>query len=151
MTIPPVRRAALAVLAAMVAGCARPAPRPIAWGVDNCRHCHMTIADPRFAAELVTSKGMVYVFDDVACLVGFVREGTVPASQVHSLWVYDYLQPDSMIDARSAVYLEVDTLRTPMSSHLAALRPGPSADSLHVLMGGRLLGWDRLPVEGHGG
>ena len=29
-------------------------PRPIALGEEVCRHCHMTIADPRFAAELVT-------------------------------------------------------------------------------------------------
>lgn len=151
MTLRPARWAALAGVAAIVAGCARPAPRPIAWGVDNCRRCHMTIADPRFAAELVTSKGMVYVFDDVACLLAFVRAGTVPASQVHSLWVYDYLHPDSMLDARAAVYLDVDTLRTPMSSHLAAVRPGPAADSLRALMGGRLLEWDRLPQRGHDG
>jgi copper chaperone NosL len=147
----PARWAALAGLAAIAAGCARPAPRAIAWGVENCRHCHMTIADPRFAAELVTSTGMVYVFDDVGCLVAFVRAGTVPASRVHSLWVYDYLKPDAMIDARTAVYLDMDTLQTPMSSHLAALHPGVAADSLHALMGGRLLTWDRLPTRGHGG
>jgi copper chaperone NosL len=128
-------------------GCPPPAPRPIAYGDEPCRHCHMTITDPRFAAELVTSTGKVYVFDDVGCLTAFVHEGTVPASQVHGLWVYDYLQPDSLLDARQALYLRVDTLATPMASHLAALRAGPAADSLRARLGGTLLTWDRLPAE----
>ena len=146
----PARRAAAAAVL-LVAACARPAARPIAFGQERCRHCHMTIADPRFAAELVTAKGLVYTFDDVGCLAEFVRGGTVAGAQVHSLWVYDYLRPDSLLDARQAVYLRADTLQTPMSSHLAALRPGPTADSLRARLGGELLAWDQLPARGHGG
>lgn len=145
------RLAVLAPLALTVAACARPAPRPVSLGGENCRHCHMTISDPRFAAELVTSKGRVYAFDDVGCLTAFVRQGTVPAAQVHSLWVSDYLQPGSLLDARRAVYLQSDSLRTPMASGLAALRPGPAADSLRARLGGELLSWDELPAGGHGG
>ena len=143
--------AVLAPLALAALACARPAPRPIALGQENCRHCHMTISDPRFAAELVTTKGRVYVCDDVGCLTAFVRQGKVPASQVHSLWVYDYLEPDSLLDARRATYLRSDSLRTPMASGLAALRPGAAADSLRARLGGDLLSWDQLPAGGHGG
>jgi copper chaperone NosL len=146
-----VRRGALGAAAAVLAACARPAPRPIAFGAESCRHCHMAIADPRFAAELVTTRGRVFVFDDVGCLAAFVRERTVPAAEVHSLWVYDYLEPDSLLDAREAVYLRVDSLRTPMSSHLAAIRPGPEAERLRARLGGELLEWDELPAEAHGG
>jgi copper chaperone NosL len=111
----------------------------------------MTIADPRFAAELVTTRGVVYAFDDVGCLAAFVRQGKVPAAEIHSLWVYDYLQPDSLLDARRAVYLRSDSLRTPMATGLAALRPGPAADSLERRLGGELRSWDELPVGGHDG
>ncbi len=38
-----------------------------------------------------------------------------------------------------------------MGSHLAALRPGRAADSLHARLGGELLAWEQLPNEGHGG
>jgi copper chaperone NosL len=34
-------------------------PEPIAFGEDHCTHCRMSIADPKFGAELVTNKGMV--------------------------------------------------------------------------------------------
>jgi copper chaperone NosL len=140
-----------ALAGAVLLGCARPAPRLIAYGEEACRHCHMTIADPRFAAELVTTTGKVYVFDDVGCLTAFVHRGPVPPSQVHGLWVYDYLQPDSLLDARQALYLRVDSLATPMASHLAALRAGAAADSLRARLGGTFLTWDRLPAGRHDG
>jgi copper chaperone NosL len=111
----------------------------------------MTISDPRFAAELVTTRGLVFVFDDVGCLTAFVRQAKVPAAQVRALWVYDYLEPDSLLDARRAVHLRSDSLRTPMASGLAALRPGPEADSLRARLRGVLLSWDELPVGGHDG
>jgi copper chaperone NosL len=132
-------------------GCARPDARPIGYGEETCRHCHMTITDPRFAAELVTRTGKVYVFDDVGCLAAFAREGTVAAADVGALWVFDYLAPDSMLDARRAVFLRVDTLATPMSSGVVALRPGPRADSLRARWGGRFIPWADVPTQGHRG
>jgi copper chaperone NosL len=132
-------------------GCARPAPRPLAYGAENCRHCHMTITDPRFAAELVTRTGKVYVFDDVGCLAAFAGEGTVPSVDVEGLWVADYLAPDSLLDARQAVFLQVESLATPMRSGLAALRSGPSADSLRARLGGTFRSWSDVPTGGHRG
>jgi copper chaperone NosL len=139
----------LALLALL--DCTRPAARPIAYGEENCRHCHMTITDPRFAAELVTRTGKVYVFDDVGCLAAFAREGTVPAGEVEGLWVSDYLAPDSLIDARQAVFLRVDSLTTPMTSGVVALRAGPPADSLRARLGGTFLSWAELPARGRRG
>ncbi|HEY7614781.1 MAG TPA: nitrous oxide reductase accessory protein NosL [Gemmatimonadales bacterium] len=138
------RRRMLVAAAALAAACASPAPRPIALGEEVCRHCHMTIADPRFAAELVTARGRVLVFDDVGCLAAFVASGEVPPTEVHSLWVHDYLRPDSLLDARAAVYLRVDSLGTPMSSHVVALAPGATADSAHARLGGERLRWEQL-------
>ena len=114
---------------ALAAALRQPGPRPIALGEEVCRHCHMTIADPRFAAELVTTRGRVYVFDDVGCLAAFVATSRCRSTVVHSLWVHDFLHPDSLLDARTASYLRVDSLRTPMGSHLAALAPGAAVDS----------------------
>lgn len=144
------RRVAVAAVA-LAAACAGPGPRPIAYGQEVCRHCHMTIADPRFAGELVTRRGRVQVFDDVGCLAAFAAEGSVPAGEVHSLWVQDFLHPDSLLDARTAVYLRVDSLQTPMGSHLVALRAGPEADSLRARLGGRLLRWDEIERRDHVG
>jgi len=144
------RRLAVAAVA-LAAACIQPGPRAIAYGEEVCRHCHMTVADPRFSAELVTLKGRVYVFDDIACLATFAAGATVAATDVHSLWVHDFLQPDSLLDARTAVYVRVDSLHSPMGSRLVALRAGPEAERLRARLGGRLLGWDEIERGGRGG
>jgi copper chaperone NosL len=143
------RLLAIGAAAGLAASCATPAPRSIAYGAEACRHCHMTIADARFAAELVTVKGMVFVFDDVGCLAAFVASGKVPASDIHSIWVNDFLRPDSMLSARDAVYLKVDSLQTPMGSHLVALRSADAA-RMRGLLGGDLVSWEHLEYRGHG-
>jgi copper chaperone NosL len=143
------RRLAVAAVA-LAAACIQPGPRPIAYGQEVCRHCHMAVADPRFSAELVTLKGRVYVFDDIGCLATFARSDRLPAIEVHSLWVHDFLQPDSLLEARTAVFVRMDGLDSPMGSRLVALRPGPEAERLRARLGGRFLGWDEIEHEGGG-
>jgi copper chaperone NosL len=142
-----------ALLLALVAGCGAPGPVPIAYGTAECSHCHMTLTDPPFAAELVTTRRKVYLFDDPGCLAAFVAEGTVPPGEVHSLWVSDFLAPGPLLPAEDATFLRSDSVRTPMNTHVVALRPGPSADSLRAAWGGELLAWPEVVSRagtGHG-
>jgi copper chaperone NosL len=141
------RRAALLLMTA----CAEPRSVTIEYGVAACDQCHMTIAEPRFAAQLVTRTGKVFTFDDPACLGAFVAAGRVPPSHVHSLWVNDYVTPDSLIDATRAVYLRVPGINTPMGSHVIATAPGARADSLRAALGGEPLRWDQVRALRHGG
>ncbi|HET9513176.1 MAG TPA: nitrous oxide reductase accessory protein NosL [Gemmatimonadales bacterium] len=129
---------------AVLAACGAPGPTPIAYGSVECDHCHMTVTDPRFSAELVTRKGRVFVFDDPGCLADFLAGGSVPSEDIHSLWFSDFLEPDSLLEARDAVFLRSDSVRTPMNSGLIALRPGPRADSLRAAWGGALETWEDL-------
>lgn len=130
----------------LVAACAA-GPEPIAVGERPCDHCHMVIMDARFAGELVTRTGKVHQFDDIGCLAAFHASSQLPPDQVHSLWVTDFRRPDSLIDATTAAYLLVDTLRTPMSSHLVAV-PAEAADSLQAVLGGQRLTWAEITHEG---
>lgn len=124
------------------AACSTPGPRPFAFGAEQCTHCHMTLADPRFAAQLVTTTGKVLPFDDVGCLATFLATGGVETGLVHSLWVSDFLRPDSLIAVAQAIFLRSDSLRTPMDYLIVALRPGTEAERLHQQLGGALLRWD---------
>ncbi|HEU5219058.1 MAG TPA: hypothetical protein VFU23_10390 [Gemmatimonadales bacterium] len=70
--------------ALLVAACAAGGPRPIAYGKEACAFCRMTVSDPRFGAELVTTRGRVYTFDSIECLASYYlgnRDG------VASMWV----------------------------------------------------------------
>lgn len=135
-------RAFLPLLLLVATACSPPRPRPISLGSEECDHCHMTVADLRHSAELVTRKGRVFVFDDPGCLADFLAGGSVPAGEIHSLWFSNFLEPDSLLEARDAVFLRSDSVRTPMNSGLIALRPGPRADSLRAAWGGALESWE---------
>jgi copper chaperone NosL len=135
--------AAAALLGAAVLACAAPGPVPIVLGERDCDHCHMTIADARFAAELVTRTGKVYAFDDAGCLATFAVTGPVGAEQVHSVWVTDFRHPGTLIPAQDARFLRTDRVQTPMGSSLVAV-PRAAADSLQAALGGTLLDWGEV-------
>ncbi|HSE28106.1 MAG TPA: nitrous oxide reductase family maturation protein NosD [Gemmatimonadales bacterium] len=145
-------RAVLGALAALA--CSAPGPRDVAVGAEDCARCHMTVMDPRFAAEAVTRTGKVFVFDDLACLAGFLVAGDVPEGEVHSLWAADYLGAGGWLDVGEAVFLASDGLRSPMAGNVVAVRPGPAADSLRDALGGEFLDWEaaraRLAAGSHG-
>jgi copper chaperone NosL len=137
------RTAAAALLGAAILACAGPAPAPIAFGQVACEHCHMTITDPRFAAELVTRTGKVYPFDDAGCLATFTVNGPVSPDRIHSAWVTDFRHPGTLIPAQDAAFLRTDQVQTPMGSNLLAV-PRAAGDSLQAALGGTLLDWGQV-------
>ena len=154
MALGPLARRVIAsgVLVA-AAACGTRGPRPLAFGTDPCAHCHMTLIDPRFAAELVTKTGRSVPFDDVGCLAAYVTGSSVSRDRIGSLWVGDFAHPGSMLEAGHAVFLRSDSLHTPMDYHVVALQPGATADSLRAALGGSLLSWEdvvRLVAERSG-
>jgi len=106
----------------------------------------MTVVDPRFSAEVITRTGKIYVFDDLGCLANWLRDEPVP---VASTWVWSIAPGEGWIPAAEAVYVQSDSLHTPMGSGLAALRPGAGADSLRVRLAGRLVAWDEVRTAPH--
>lgn len=140
MTRPLAGLAGVAILLA----CAAPAPRPIAYGTDQCAHCHMTIADPRYAAEVVTNTGKVLVFDDIGCLAAFLAAGGVSPAAVHSTWAHDYTAPGEWVRTSDLAFLRSDSFHTPMGSGIVALARPASADSLRATAGGERLDWAQV-------
>jgi hypothetical protein len=47
------------------------------------------------------------------------------------------------------VYLKVDSLQTPMASHLVAFRSA-DAERMRKLLGGKIVSWEHLEFRGHG-
>lgn len=146
------RRAAVLAGAAAALACGAPKPAPIPLGSAECQHCHMTITDPRFAAELVTTRHRTRMFDDAGCLAAFVASGDVPAREIASLWVSDYLTPGALLPAETALFVRSDSLRTPMNSRVVAVGRREGADSLAYALGGVVLSWREVLADaGRGG
>lgn len=136
-------RSRSAILALALAGCA-PAVRPIPYGTEPCAHCHMVISDRRFAAELVSQKGRAWFFDDPTCLAAFYASPDVKPEDVALVVVNDFVTPDSILDARTAAYLQTPRIATPMGGGIIALRAGRETDSVRAALGGSVLTWDQL-------
>ena len=117
--------AALFLAGVVTQGCSVE-PDPIRYGKDACDHCKMTIVDQKFAAEIVTQKGKSFKFDDVACLVDYLTEGKVPEADLVFILVDQYNKPGELVDARQAVYISGDAIRSPMMGNTAAF---PDADA----------------------
>lgn len=137
---------AAAFVAVIAVACSKPGPTPVPLGTTACEHCHMTIADPRFAAELVSRTGKVFYFDDAGCLARFAVSGAMPPERVHSAWVTDFRAPGTLVPAQDALYLHTDQVQTPMGYNLLAV-PRAAADSLQAALGGTLLDWAQVLAE----
>jgi copper chaperone NosL len=95
-------------------------PEPLVYGKDQCHSCKMTLMDQKFGAELVTTKGKVYKFDDINCLFHFYNAGSVNKTDFRYKLVVDFSQPEKLIDAEKAVYLKSGEIKSPMASQVAA-------------------------------
>lgn len=106
-------------IAAMMAfaSCGNDGPVAINYNKDACEYCKMTIADSRFAAELITTKGRVYKFDDVSCMLKYARDGNV---EVKKYYIGNFLKDKDLIDATTAFYVHHAGLRSPMGGNVAA-------------------------------
>ena len=131
------RLAVLGIVSVLALACGLREPRAIAYGAEACVHCHMTITDPRFSAEAITSTGKIVVFDDVGCIAEWLGQNSQP---VQSTWVSSFVD-GRWLEASTAVYLKTETLHSPMASGTVALRPGREADSVRSALGGSLTAW----------
>jgi copper chaperone NosL len=128
-------------------GCGAAKPFPIDLGHEPCDHCHMTLADRRYTAELVTRTGRQFRFDDIGCLAAFLADSGARLAAGSHAWVSDYLHPDTWLPADSARYLRSPATHTPMASGLLAVAPGAPIDSLQGALTGQRLSWTQVMAE----
>lgn len=130
----------LSALVVTGAGCS-PEPEPIVYGEDLCAHCRMVIADERYGAELVTTRGRVFRFDSIECMADYALH-SVDAAAVHSLWVTPYATPGQLISVDDAIFLHSPQLNSPMGANLTAFAAASAGrDALVEQYGGEILDW----------
>jgi copper chaperone NosL len=119
-----------------------PKPENIDWNKEECAHCKMTIADKRFAAQLLTAKGKAYKFDAIECMAAFINNKRVPQEAIHSLWVMDYDHPDTWLNAKKSLFLAGEHFQSPMSLNIAAFASRKAMQAAQQKHGGNELYWD---------
>lgn len=135
MTTRLLRPIAVVVLTGVLAACGSGSTVPAALDTRNdvCRTCRMTVSNPAFAAQLVAPGEEPAFFDDIGCLVAFLRESPRPNGA--AAFVADH-RTRLWIPAGTAVYTRVPALATPMGSHLVAHASAASRDEDPGVRGG---------------
>jgi copper chaperone NosL len=122
-------------------------PEPLQYGKDACYVCKMTLMDNRFGAEVVSTKGKVFKFDDTNCLVNFLNTRFVPDNEIAHCLITDFASPGILIDAKTASYVKSEKIKTPMASNIAAFQDKISLEGQNDSWKGIELSWGELITE----
>lgn len=118
-----------------------PKPEPITLGTDVCAFCKMNIVDPKYGGEIVTKKTKVYKFDDLRCMAGFLREGTVAEKDIALRLVVDYEAPHELVSLDKAVLVAGPQLKSPMNGNVAGFSDAAAAERVKAEKSATLLTW----------
>ena len=129
------------VLLTTACGQEKPKPVDIEPG-DMCASCKMAISQKKYAAEFVDKEGTTFKFDDIGCMLRFVKVRGLE-DRVEAYFVVDY-GTQNWLDARSSAYVKSAALPSPMGSGLIAVKEKPQAEALAERYHGTILAFDDL-------
>ncbi|MFZ9387942.1 MAG: nitrous oxide reductase accessory protein NosL [Chitinophagaceae bacterium] len=113
-------------------------------GRDECYVCKMGVADLKFGGEIVTKKGKIYKFDDLGCMISYLKSGMLKEKEIYGKYVMDYRRPNEFLDVSSAWFLVSPKLNSPMNSNVAGFADQESMNTFIKEFPGEFLRWDTL-------
>lgn len=122
-------------------------PQPIKLGTDACSFCKMSIADNRFGAEIITKKGKVYKFDDMHCVLGFMKANTINNNDIKETYLVNFDEPHNFIPAQKAFLLKSDALHSPMGGNVASFDNETKLKEAGQKIKGETITWEALINE----
>lgn len=119
--------------------------KPIKYGKEQCDNCSMIISDARFGSELLTNKGKVYKFDSAECLTFFLKDSAkIKQDNIHSMFVTNFLEPNSFIETSQANFLITEKIPSPMGANLSAYKSRDEAISQQQKFGGDIFSFEKV-------
>jgi copper chaperone NosL len=104
-------------------------PQPFEPGKDVCQFCKMGITDTRFGGEIITKKGKAYKFDDLHCMISFMKMGAEADKDIARKLTIDFEKPNEFIDISSANFVTAPELKSPMGSNTAGFAGKRAAEN----------------------
>jgi copper chaperone NosL len=123
-----------------MASCSPNGPEPIAFNKDACDFCKMSISEASFAAQLITSKGRVYKFDDINCMRNYAKSN--PEVVVKNYYVAATGSNNTLVDATGAWFVKSDEIKSPMGGNTLAFQQQEQANNYARQSKGSLMAWD---------
>ena len=108
---------------------------------DMCSFCKMAISEKQYAAELIDGEGQAFKFDDIGCLLNFMKKRSANSST--SFFVMDFDRRE-WVKADSAYYVRSSELTTPMNGGIIAFKDQSKAQEAAAKYHGKLLSFKEL-------
>ncbi len=107
----------------------------------------MKIMDKRYGAELVTAKGKIHKFDSPECLIDYIHQNSLPASDIAATLVTGFNEPDKLINTSEAAFIISPKLPSPMGAFLTAFTNTNEAKKKMEEVGGELFDWNSVKTK----
>jgi copper chaperone NosL len=122
--------------------CGSKEAQPIKINVDNCDFCGMSIADGKYAAEVITEKGRAYKFDDISCMMNYCKENS--NTKMGAYFVNDFTQDNVLIPAETAFFLSGGAIQSPMRGGIIAFSNEPDAKEMATKLNAEPITWKAI-------
>lgn len=122
--------------------CGSKEAEPIKLAIDGCEFCKMKIADGKFGGEIITTKGRVYKFDDMHCMINYCKENTT--TKVQSFYIHDFNQSNVLIPAETAFYIIGGEINSPMHGNTIAVQTKIEAEQLAQKFKATPVSWSEI-------
>ncbi len=86
--------------------------------------------DSKYATELVTPKGKVFKFDDLRCMVIFMKTNHTSSADYAHLVVNNFDNPQEFINVTEGTFGQGTLFRSPMRGDLAAFKSPQDSQKL---------------------
>ncbi len=124
--------------------CVNDQPIKINYNTDGCDYCKMTISDSRFACEIKTNKGKVFMFDDIACLSNYMNEDQNVKSITKSIFITDFSGDNSLTKAETMFFIIGENVSSPMGGGIAAFTNADSAKHYKTNLQAQDIDWNSV-------
>ncbi len=131
-----------AFLLLLIVSCVPKSAEPIKLNADGCEFCKMKIADGKFGAELITTKGRVYKFDDMHCMINYHKENST--TNIASFYVHDFNQNNVLIPSENAFYVSGGAIKSPMRGNIIAVQTEKEAMELAQKFNANPISWAEI-------
>ena len=106
----------------------------------------MTVVDKTHAAQYVTDKGKAFMFDAIECMVRDINRNQ-DENKLSFILIADYGNPGELVDAKTAVYLISEAIKSPMGANLSGFGSKEKAQTTLNENGGNLFNWSQLKED----
>jgi len=113
-------------------------------GRPTCDYCRMIITEKEYGGKIKTVKGKTLIFDATECMAAYVIKSMVKPAEIQSLWSMHFSQPGRMVNAKTAFYLQANSMMSPMSINLSAYPSRAEAERMRENHPGEILNWTEV-------